>query len=56
MCTVLAICLVNYVYRHELDTCSDYLNSREALICTICCTAILEVVTKCGFKIKKRKD
>ena len=54
MCTILSICLVNYIYRHELDTYSDYMNSKEALLCTICCSAILEVVTRCGFKVKKK--
>lgn len=56
MCTILSVCLVNYIYRHELDTCSDYLNSKEALICTICCSAILEVVMKCKCKKIKKKD
>jgi hypothetical protein len=54
MCTIFSICLANYIYRHRVDSCLDYLNNKEALIFTICSSVILEIVTaKCEFFKKK---
>ena len=54
MCTIASVLLVNYIFRHEVDNWSDYLNNREALICTIGLTMVFEVATRCNFFKKKQ--
>lgn len=53
MCTMVSVLLVNYIFRHEVDGWSDYLNNREALICTIGLAMVFEVATRCNFFKKK---
>lgn len=53
MCTIASVLLVNYIFRHEVDNWSDYLNNREALICTIGLAMVFEVATRCNFFKKK---
>lgn len=55
MCGIASIFLINYFYRKEIDSLSDYLNNREALICTVALTIILDVATRCVVFKKKHQ-
>lgn len=43
MYTIASVLLVNYMYRHEIDNGLDYLNNKEALLCTLALSLVFEV-------------